>query len=53
MSNVDVMRGLYDAFSQGDIPTVLGGMDPNIEWREAEGIATSQVAIPGGVQMRS
>ena len=37
MSNVDVMRGLYDAFSQGDIPTVLGGMDPNIEWREAEG----------------
>ena len=37
VSNVDVMRGLYDAFSQGDIPTVLGGMDPNIEWREAEG----------------
>ncbi|HXY28164.1 MAG TPA: nuclear transport factor 2 family protein [Acidimicrobiales bacterium] len=37
MSNVDVMRGLYDAFAQGDIPTVLGGMDSNIEWREAEG----------------
>ena len=37
MSNVDVMRGLYEAFGQGDIPTVLGGMDPDIEWREAEG----------------
>jgi len=37
VSNVEVMRGLYDAFGQGDIPTVLGGMDPDIEWREAEG----------------
>jgi len=37
VSNVEVMRGLYDAFAQGDIPTVLGGMDSNIEWREAEG----------------
>jgi ketosteroid isomerase-like protein len=37
MSNVDVMRGLYEAFGQGDMPTVLGGMDPDIEWREAEG----------------
>ncbi len=37
MSNVEVIRDLYDAFGQGDIPTVLGGMDPNIKWREAEG----------------
>jgi uncharacterized protein len=37
MSNVDILRGLYDAFAQGDIPAVLGAMDPNIEWREAEG----------------
>jgi len=37
MSNVEVMRGLYEAFGQGDMPTVLGGMDPDIEWREAEG----------------
>lgn len=34
--NVDVMRGLYDAFSRGDVPTVLAGMDANIEWNEAE-----------------
>lgn len=37
MGNVQTVRGLYDAFAKGDIPTVLGGMDPKIEWREAEG----------------
>ena len=36
MSNVDVVKGLYDAFARGDVPGVLGAMDPNIEWREAE-----------------
>lgn len=37
MSNVQVMRDLYDALSRGDVPAVLGAMDPDIEWREAEG----------------
>lgn len=32
------MRGLYDAFGRGDVPTVLGAMDPNIVWMEAENI---------------
>lgn len=36
MSNVKTMQDLYAAFGRGDIPSVLGGMDPNIEWREAE-----------------
>lgn len=36
MSNVDVMRGLYDAFGRGDMAAVLGAMDPAVEWREAE-----------------
>jgi hypothetical protein len=31
------MRDLYDALSRGDMPAVLGAMDPGIEWREAEG----------------
>ncbi len=34
--NVDLIRGLYDAFAKGDVPAVLGGMDPGIEWNEAE-----------------
>jgi ketosteroid isomerase-like protein len=37
MSNADIIRGLYDAFATGDIPTILGAMDPAIEWNEAEG----------------
>jgi ketosteroid isomerase-like protein len=36
MGNVDVVRGLYEAFGRGDMAAVLGGMDPAIEWREAE-----------------
>jgi ketosteroid isomerase-like protein len=37
MSNVDLVEGLYGAFAQGDVPTVVGGMDADIHWREAEG----------------
>jgi ketosteroid isomerase-like protein len=37
MSNVQMIRDLYDALGQGDMPAVLGAMDPGIEWREAEG----------------
>ena len=31
------MRNLYQAFAQGDVPTVLQSFDENIEWTEAEG----------------
>ena len=48
MSNVQMMRDLYEAFGRGDIPTVLGAMDPDIEWREAEVTHTSRAALHGG-----
>jgi ketosteroid isomerase-like protein len=35
--NVEIMQSLYKAFANGDVPTVLAGMDENIEWNEAEG----------------
>ena len=35
--NLELIDGLYKAFAVGDIPTVLGGMDPKIVWNEAEG----------------
>ena len=35
--NVAVVDGLYQAFAKGDVPTVLGLMDANIVWNEAEG----------------
>lgn len=37
--NKAVIDGLYKAFAVGDIPAVLGAMDPNIVWNEAEGNA--------------
>jgi ketosteroid isomerase-like protein len=37
MSNVEIMQGLYKSFAAGDMPTVLGAMTPDIEWRSAEG----------------
>jgi ketosteroid isomerase-like protein len=37
MSGVNLLAGLYDAFGRGDVPGVLGSMDPAIHWHEAEG----------------
>lgn len=33
----DFIRSLYDAFARGDAETVLGMLDENVEWKEAEG----------------
>lgn len=33
----DMIRGLYDAFGKGDVPGVLGSLDKNVKWHEAEG----------------
>ncbi|WP_154852726.1 nuclear transport factor 2 family protein [Cyclobacterium xiamenense] len=35
--NRAIIDGLYKAFAEGDIPTVLGMMDSTIVWNEAEG----------------
>jgi ketosteroid isomerase-like protein len=37
MSNLEIMKDLYAAIGQGRGGTVLAALDPNIEWREAEG----------------
>lgn len=37
MGNAEVIRSLYEAFATGDVPAVLGAMDPNISWTEAAG----------------
>jgi len=44
MSNVDAIKNAYDAFGRGDVPAVLGAMDPGIKWHEAEG----NPYMPGG-----
>jgi hypothetical protein len=35
-SNIETVRGIYNAFARGDIGAVLGAMDPGIVWREAD-----------------
>ena len=37
MDNVTLVKGVYDAFGRGEIPTVLGAMSGDIKWYEAEG----------------
>ena len=34
--NVDLIRGIYDAFAAGDVPGVLARMSPEMVWNEAE-----------------
>ncbi len=36
-NNLDLIRGVYQAFSMGDISAVLGAMSADIRWIEAEG----------------
>jgi hypothetical protein len=47
MSGADLLKGLYDAFGRGDVPGVLGSMDPQVHWHEAEGNPYSRAARPG------
>lgn len=35
-ANLDLIRGVYDAFAAGDVPAVLGAMSPDIVWNEAD-----------------
>lgn len=34
--NASLVRSLYESFAKGDVPAVLGAMDPGIVWNEAE-----------------
>jgi len=37
MTSTDVVKSLYAAFGQGDMPTVLNLLHPEVLWCEAEG----------------
>ena len=36
--NVELVRGVYDAFAAGDVDAVFAAMKPDIEWDESEGM---------------
>jgi ketosteroid isomerase-like protein len=54
-----IVRGVYEAFGKGDVPSVLGAFAAAIEWNEAEGFAYADgnpyrgpQAVAAGVFMR-
>ncbi len=38
MSSVDLVKRSYAAFERGDLDGVLGDLDPEIEWQQAQGL---------------
>jgi ketosteroid isomerase-like protein len=38
MSNLEIVKRSYDAFARGDLEAVLGDMDQEIEWHQAQGL---------------
>jgi uncharacterized protein len=38
MTNVELVKQIYADFATGNIPAVLGAMDPAIEWNECPGM---------------
>ena len=57
--NVNTVRGMYEAFGKGDIPSVIAALDPQVEWWEAENFIYSDAnpyvgpnAVLEGVFMR-
>jgi ketosteroid isomerase-like protein len=42
--NVDLVRGVYEAFARGDVGSVLAVLDDSIEWHQAEHVTN----WPGG-----
>jgi uncharacterized protein len=40
-SELDVTRGMYSAFSRGDVASVLAALAPQIVWIEAEGFPSA------------
>ena len=47
MGNVQFVKGVYEAFGRGDIATVLGAMDPAIEWRRPKATRTCRAGSRG------
>ena len=49
-TNSDIIRGLYAAFANGDVPGVVGALAGDIRWTEAEGFPYGGTYVgPGAV----
>jgi ketosteroid isomerase-like protein len=47
--NIGLVRSLYEAFGQGDVPAVLAGFADDIEWIEPDGLPFETQHSPQGV----
>jgi ketosteroid isomerase-like protein len=47
--NAATVQGIYDAFAKGDVPGVLGAMDPKIDWREPASLPFDDQVGPDAV----
>src|SRR5438132_1138977 len=45
--NGAIISGLYASFAKGDVPAVLGELDPNVEWREADPLPHHMRSVAG------
>jgi uncharacterized protein len=41
--HVDIVRGIYDAWSRGDLEGFIGALDAEVEWRFADNFVYGQV----------
>ena len=48
-SNLSTLKGVYDAFGQGDVPAVLAAMHPDIDWREPQSLPYADQKGPAAV----
>lgn len=47
-SNVDIVRGAYEAFGRGDVPAVLETLDKDVIWTDMEGFPTGGTYVGAG-----
>ena len=50
-TNKEIIQGAYEAFAAGDVPKVLGAMDDDIKWTEAEGFPIYSGTLVGPQQV--
>ena len=47
-SNVDIVKGAYEAFGRGDVPAVLEALDKDVIWTDMEGFPTGGTYVGAG-----
>ena len=49
MSNLQTLKGVYEAFAKGDVPSVRASMDDQINWEEPESLPYESQVGPDAV----